>query len=110
MNKVVHYENYRVEIVPRRLGDFGIASVSDSFFGESKENIEAQYRARCHEIAESVNRHVDNIGIAHVVFDTVATCKHCGHAWTEESNEYNGGCCAKDQDAEDLRQATATTP
>jgi hypothetical protein len=99
MAKTVSYENYRVVIEPRSLGDFGSVSMSDRLLCSSEQELQRRYRERCHEIAEDVKRHVDNAGLVHVDFDTVATCEHCGHKWTEESSTYNGGCCKKDQEA-----------
>lgn len=104
-------ENFRIVIEPRSLGNFGFMSTSDSFlYGGGKEaeaRIAREYEARCNEIVAEVKRHVDNIGSIWVEHDQPAVCEHCGLQWTEEGSTYNGGCCEKDQEAEDARQAAA---
>ena len=36
-----------------------------------------------------------------------AVCEHCGSTWTEVDPKYNGGCCARDEEAnpENVRAA-----
>lgn len=96
-------ENFRVVIEPRGLGDFGSIRCSASFIygGDegAQKRIERDVQDRCDEIAADVKRHVDNVGYVAVEFDQVDVCAHCGSRWTEESDTYNGGCCAKDEDA-----------
>lgn len=50
------------------------------------------------DIAEQIRRHVDGIAAngVQVTWDASYVCEHCGHAWTEDSDTYNGGCCDKD--------------
>lgn len=36
-----------------------------------------------------------------------AVCEHCGYRWTEKSPDYNGGCCAKDEDANPEQERAA---
>lgn len=109
MSKKTTQENYRVVIEPRRLGDFGLASVSDSMVTSGEADRQRQYKEQCEEIAAEVKRHVDNVGWVGVVSDEVAVCEHCGWQWTEDSADYNGGCCEKDQAAEDLRTASVAS-
>ncbi len=97
-------DNFRVVVEPRRLGDFGSVSVSDSFFGQNKERIAADYLDRCEEIAAEIKRHVDNVRYVSVEFDQGHVCEHCGDRWTEESDSYNGGCCSKDEEAQMERE------
>lgn len=78
--------------------------MSDRLFCIDENDRQRQYKQRCQEIVEEVRRHVDNIGHVSIESDQSDVCEHCGSAWTEESNEYNGGCCEKDQAAEDDRQ------
>jgi hypothetical protein len=34
-------------------------------------------------------------------------CEHCGSGWTEDSHEYNGGCCDEDEkNNPELKQAS----
>jgi hypothetical protein len=100
-------ENFRVIIEPRGLGNFGHVRTSDSFiYGHGKEaeaRIARDYQDRCDEIVAEVKRHVDNIGSVYVEYDQDAVCEHCGDKWTEDSDTYNGGCCEKDQQAEENR-------
>ena len=98
MKKVTSYENYRVVIYPRSLGDFGSVSMSDFSVTTDEADRQAQYRERCHQIATDVGRHISNVGIVSVEFDTMAVCTYCGAAWTEASDQYNGGCCDQDEE------------
>jgi hypothetical protein len=96
-------ENFRVVIEPRGLGDFGSIRVSASFLygydAAAQKRIESDMQDRCDEIAADVKRHVDNAGYVSVEFDQEDVCEHCGSRWSEESAAYNGGCCAKDEEA-----------
>lgn len=105
MARATTYENYRVVIEPRRLGDFGSVSVGDWLIASDEADRQRQYRARCEEIAADVKRHVDNIGSVSVESDAVHCCDHCGARWTEESDKYNGGCCEADEAAQMERVA-----
>lgn len=105
MGKSTKQENYRVVIEPRGLGQFGNISMSDRMFCSDEADRQNQYRQACNEIADQVERHVDGVGYVSVESDTVDECAHCGSRWTEDSSEYNGGCCEKDQQAEDARTA-----
>lgn len=80
--------NWRVEVRPA--SSFNLRTANDS-------NRYRRYREACEEIATAIRRHVDDIEGATVEFDTEATCSHCGATWTEDSNTYNGGCCADDE-------------
>lgn len=107
MPKIMRNENYRVVIEPRGLGDFGFVRTGDWIVSNDKAVIAEMYRERCEEILADVKRHVDSVGSASVECDAVGYCSHCGWQWTEDSADYNGGCCAKDQEAEDARQEGA---
>lgn len=100
-------ENYHVVIEPRRLGDLGSVSLSDRYMCKDEADRQRQYRERCEQIANEVRRHVAEVGSVSVACDTVAVCEHCGSQWTEDDDQYNGGCCAKDQEAYDSRAATS---
>lgn len=54
----------------------------------------------CDQIADQVKRHVDSVGSVTVEFDQGHVCEHCGSQWTEDSADYNGGCCGKDAEAD----------
>lgn len=100
--KISGHENYRVVIEPRRLGDFGGVRVSDRMVCPDEEHRQREYKQRCEEIMEEVKRHVDNVGSVDIECDVIEECSHCGAKWTEDSNEYNGGCCEADQDAQNI--------
>jgi len=94
--------NFRVEVTPRRLGDFGL--VFTNAFGEHSEREEED---ACKAIAEQIRRHVDGLpsnrsrGVQ-IVCDSQQVCAHCGSNWTEDG-PYNGGCCSKDVEEENVR-------
>ncbi len=104
--KATKRENFRIEVTPRSAGDFGFASVS------GMQRSEAEAERLCEDIAEQIRRHVDELPSRHmsrqrgvyVMWDSKPICSHCGSAWTEEG-PYNGGCCDKDCEEEDARQA-----
>lgn len=93
MAKVVKHENFRVVVYPRDPGDFGYAQVS------GPARTEAEERRLCDEIMRNIRRHVDGIGHVYSTSDRIECCQHCGSQWTEKNEIYNGGCCAKDEDA-----------
>ena len=84
-------DNYRIEVYPRAAGDFGVAHIG------SMTRTDAEERALCDEIARDIRRHVDNVGSVQVVSDSTPECSYCGAWWTEDSPDYNGGCCDKDE-------------
>lgn len=111
MSKVAgNKDNFRVVVEPRSMTDFGGLSTSRGFFyasdAEGQRRWERDMHDRCAEIVSDIKRHVDNVSYAWVEFDQEHVCSHCGSNWTEDSNSYNGGCCEKDQEAEDTRLAT----
>lgn len=95
--------NFRVVVHPRGLGNFGSVRASDGFFyghgPEAEARIEKEYQERCEEIIADIRRHVDSVGFTEIEFDQDSVCEHCGSVWTEESDQYNGGCCSKDEDS-----------
>ena len=50
------------------------------------------------ELLKTIRRHCDGVEDSYVLCDTNYYCEHCGYIWTESSTEYNGGCCAKDEE------------
>jgi hypothetical protein len=96
MPKTVALSNYRVEIEPRSLGDFGYMSFSDRLITPNEKERQKEYKERCEEIVEQIKRHVDNVGGVYILCDTNNVCEFCGFEWTEEDPNYNGGCCTKD--------------
>lgn len=106
-SKTPKRSNYRVVIEPRGLGDFGSIRLSDSFLVRDEAERQRQYQERCEEIMADVKRHVDQVGYVSVECDIEHVCEHCGGTWTEESATYNGGCCDKDEEAEEARRVAA---
>ena len=96
MARKVVCSNYRVEVVPRSLGDLGWVSI----YGQRRT--EREEREACEEIAQEIRRHVDGLptrgsrGVS-VIWDADPVCEFCGRAWTEASETYNGGCCDADE-------------
>lgn len=101
--KKTHREDFRVEVYPRSPGDFGFAFMS------GREKTEAEWEEDCREIARDIERHVDGLPTrgtkTSIVWDTVNLCSFCGSQWTEDDDQYNGGCCSKDQELQDAREA-----
>lgn len=98
MSRAIRRSDYRVEVVPRDLGDLGWTSIG-GMVRSDKEMI-----AACEAIADQIRRHVDGLpsyrrkGVM-VRWDETPVCSHCGSKWSEESHDYNGGCCDKDETA-----------
>lgn len=92
--KVIKYSDPRVVVRPTRAGDYGFCSIGgiEHSFDYAME--------LCKEIEQQIARHVDNTGSRYIEieYDENPVCEHCGADWSEESNEYNGGCCAKDEE------------
>lgn len=64
------------------------------------QQVEDRLRSDGNEIVRLIKTHV----IPHAgPFSTVVrvereyVCDGCGHAWTEKSPDYNGGCCERDE-------------
>ena len=51
----------------------------------------------CEHIAASIRRHVDFVARVVVLSDPAPECSYCGAWWTEDSPDYNGGCCDKEE-------------
>jgi len=95
MKKTIQ-SNYRVVIKPKRLGDLGFAHVPENWFG-NEEQRNKEYYNLCNEISEELNREIGRNVHSFVESDKIDVCVFCGSPWTEESNEYNGGCCDQDE-------------
>ena len=52
----------------------------------------------CRDIKDDVERHVDGFARhgVEIVFDNIGYCEFCGNRWTEDTDEWNGGCCVED--------------
>ena len=86
MSKKIQNSNPRVEISPTMPWNSGRDS-EDKQFEDGMRS--------CKQIEEEVKRHVDQEGVE-IVYDTGPICEFCDAYWTEDNDEYNGGCCAKD--------------
>ncbi|MFJ9112961.1 hypothetical protein [Streptomyces sp. NPDC102283] len=66
-----------VAVLPRRLGNFGFISMSDRM---ASSDVEADYRARCEEIATELRRlpHVEETSVS---CTETHTCSLCGLRW-----------------------------
>lgn len=92
MGKLKKEINYKIIVEPRRLGD-------RLLYGDQEEILKA-YKERCDEILADIRRHVNNVGTAYIEIETEEICEYCGYPWTEDSEEFNGGCCEKDLEEE----------
>ena len=70
------------------------------FFHErSPEEQEKVMLDEARSLEQSIKRHCDADSVG-VEIDRTYACSHCGHAWNEDSDDFNGGCCHGDyQDA-----------
>ncbi|WP_432159471.1 hypothetical protein [Streptomyces sp. NRRL F-5630] len=68
-----------VAVLPRRLGNLGFASTSDSL---ASRDVEGDYRRRCDELADELRQRpqVDEVT---VTCTETHTCSHCGLRWEE---------------------------
>lgn len=51
---------------------------------------------------------LDELSDASIDPVTEEVCAHCGGEWTEDGDDYNGGCCGADELAHEAAIATAT--
>lgn len=90
-------DNFRVVIDPvRAMRPFGLTT---------QATWESRMQDACEDIVADIRRHVDDVGYVQIVCDQEQVCEHCGYRWSEESKDYNGGCCEKDEAAEEARAA-----
>jgi hypothetical protein len=85
MGKIIKCENFRVEVEPRSIGDYGFASISDYAIEPNENKRNERYERICECIVEDIKRHVDDVGWVGVVYDTSEVCSFCGNEW--EVNE-----------------------
>ncbi|MGW4250453.1 hypothetical protein [Streptomyces californicus] len=72
-----------VAVLPRRLGHLGFISMSDRM---ASSNVEADYRARCEEIATTL-RGLPHVEETSVTCTETHTCSHCLLRWEELTAE-----------------------
>ena len=85
--KTIVRSNWRVEVFP--LEHFYLSD-------KSEEGRHKFMMREADDLLAQVRRHTDHHS-ANVAYDTEFVCAHCGHAWTEDSPTYNGGCCDEDE-------------
>jgi hypothetical protein len=80
--KVVRKSNFRVEVYPIDLGDFGAIKFSENALNMTEEQIEKAYRTRCQEMALKIE---NSLYVSHtkIVCDTEETCGDCGEDYSE---------------------------
>ncbi len=61
-----------------------------------RSKLQQHYNAE--QLAKQIKRHCDDIESVEIKTIEENICEFCGYGWTEDSAEYNGGCCDKDQD------------
>ena len=101
--KKIKKSNYRVELTPKNLGNFGWAHISDYALYKDPEKLELAYKERCKEIADKINElNIFGIDDARVVCDTEEVCEFCERTWevstdNEDINFPKGTpyCCEK---------------
>lgn len=91
MGVKVTRENFRVVVEPKDWGFFS-----------GRPRAEGELRQQCEHIVDAIKRHVDDVEHVFVEHDVIRRCEHCGWNWTENSDEYNGGCCSQDEAAYDI--------
>ena len=71
-------------IDPRRLGDLGYVSMSDSM---ASNDIDGDYERRCREIVQLLREQFGSGIKAEVTWDETETCSHCGYSWEQLTAE-----------------------
>lgn len=68
---------FDIEIAPRRLGDLGAGSISDTL---ASRDVDGDYRRRCEELLDALlrNRHVQT---GRVTCKETHVCSHCRLRW-----------------------------
>lgn len=104
-------DNFRIVVYPRSMGDFGGTVLSDHMLYRNtptdQKRRENDMQDRAEQIVKEIQRHVSDVASMSVRCDQEHVCSHCGAAWTEASNEYNGGCCEADESAQLERDRSA---
>ena len=53
----------------------------------------------CDRIVPQIKRHIDGVASVRTIRKYANQCEFCESPWSEPSETYNGGCCAKDEEA-----------
>lgn len=75
-------EDFKLTVLPKRLGDLGYVSMSDSLISN---DIDGDYAKRCDELRRGMLQH-PNVVEAHVKHDEWHYCSHCSRQWEELAN------------------------
>lgn len=95
-----------MKLMPKVLSDSQVKVVIDLqaprwVQGDPAEKREAWLKRNADEVEMLIKRHVRPHMDCEAYIGTEVSrdfcCSHCGHAWTEESPAYNGGCCEEDE-------------
>lgn len=75
----------RIELViaPKRLGDYGFVSMSDSL---ASRDIEGDYQRRCESIVADLTAQ-GHVASAEITWTETVTCSHCHYGWEELTAE-----------------------
>lgn len=92
MAKRIQWENYRVVVTPRRVGDFGYVRVTDSFVESDSAKLHKRYMDICESILSDIRRHVDDVGDVDVVYDKCETCEFCYAEWSADKDGLCESC------------------
>jgi len=84
--KLDHCEDWHVEVYPK-----------DYTYGFPILHDDKDYEDACKKIVEQVRRHVDDTISVQIECKRKHVCGFCGSNWTEDSPDYNGGCCDEDE-------------
>lgn len=71
--------NYRLEVEPKGLGDFGAIRMSDGIIEPDPERRAKRYEEACKKMAEAIKRNVEGVEHVSVMFDTEYLCGDCGY-------------------------------
>lgn len=87
--------------MPKKFTDFEIyvrVDLQPSWIFRERDVIERLEDAirQCQEISGGVRRHVDDVENAYLQIDREYECSYCGEPWTEDGENFNGGCCDED--------------
>lgn len=89
------FQNFRVVIEPKALGNLGGVHVPTSWLYKDEAAIEKGYRDACKDIVTEVKRHIDGVDSVYVDCDVREECEHCGWIWKPDAKGLNG-CCDKE--------------
>jgi len=68
--KIEKKSNYRVIVEPRRIGQYGFASISDYAIEPDEDKRNERYRKECEQIVDNIKRHIDDVGAVYIDYDT----------------------------------------